>query len=189
MFIYPIAILLIEDDGDRAFMEGLYLDYRRIMFAQARKVLGSSQDVEDVISDACLALSCKISLLKAMTRPVLCAYVVSTIRNTAINHAIKQQREKNHTVDLGDEWFAQMPDSAQITGGECFRDEAITRMECAIAKLSEREASILNMRYYQEMDDREIARLMGAKPETIRKAIYRARKRLLAIYEKGGRKA
>ena len=54
MTILPLIILVIENDGDRAFMEKLYLDHYRLMRAAARKVLMTG---EDSVKQAILRLS------------------------------------------------------------------------------------------------------------------------------------
>jgi RNA polymerase sigma-70 factor (ECF subfamily) len=63
MIAFPNAILLIQDDSDRAFMERLYLNYSKLMYAVAMKRLSNPQDAEDAVHEAILRLMKKISLL------------------------------------------------------------------------------------------------------------------------------
>ncbi len=66
MTALPLIILAIENDGDRAFMEKLYLDHYRLMRAAARKVLMTGDDADDVVNEALIRLIGKISVLKAL---------------------------------------------------------------------------------------------------------------------------
>ena len=52
----PLVIQTIENDDDRHFMEQLYTDYSRLMYSTAWKYAVSGVEVEDVVSDSCVAL-------------------------------------------------------------------------------------------------------------------------------------
>ena len=66
----PITILLIEDDSDRAFMEQLYLDYSKLMYAVAMSRLGNPLDAEDAVHEAILRLIDKILTCPPILVPV-----------------------------------------------------------------------------------------------------------------------
>jgi hypothetical protein len=48
--MFPAAIMTIEDDDDRAFMERVYLDYRNLMYHIACGILRDHYGAEDVIN-------------------------------------------------------------------------------------------------------------------------------------------
>ena len=52
MIIFPLSITQIENDDDRAFMEELFLTYRRLFYKVALDSVKFS-DVDDVINSAC----------------------------------------------------------------------------------------------------------------------------------------
>ena len=58
-FPIPLVFLLIENDEDRLFLEGLYMEYHQLMYVQALHVLKSEQHAQDAVSDAILALTKK----------------------------------------------------------------------------------------------------------------------------------
>ena len=60
----PIIILTIENEDDRAFMEGLYLSYNRLMRSEIHKILKDSWATEDVEQNVLEKLIDKIPLLK-----------------------------------------------------------------------------------------------------------------------------
>ena len=66
------------------------------------------------------------------------------------------------------------------------REQAVLLRQC-VALLPQRELDILNYRYLLELPHKEIARLMGLKPEHVRMLLTRAKRKLLLAYrEKGG---
>ena len=60
MLVMPLVIQAIEDDDDRQFMERLYYDHSRLMYATAWKYSAYKIEVEDVVSDSCVAVSCTV---------------------------------------------------------------------------------------------------------------------------------
>lgn len=62
--LFPIVILNIIDDSDREFMKALYIKYQLTMFRMARALTDTEYDAEDVVSDTCVSLIRKISVLR-----------------------------------------------------------------------------------------------------------------------------
>ena len=181
----PFVILAIENDEDRIFMQNLYESYHRLMCAQAYEVLHDWHNVEDVLSEACVALIDKIQILTTLERPALKAYVVSTIRNTAVNYGKRLSRQRGHSVDdpaIAFETVAN--DDADVDSGLLLADE-VADVRKAILKLPEYERVALQMRFYQDLSYEEIGKAMGIKPESARKFILRARRDILEIIKSG----
>ena len=92
MNLLPLVFLLIENEDDRAFMENLYTQYHRLMYAQAMRILNQSEAAEDAVSESLMALMKKISLLRPMECNKLRSYVVITVKHTAITMLNKGKR-------------------------------------------------------------------------------------------------
>lgn len=45
----PLVIMAIEDEDDKAFMTWLYLQYRRLIYSEVRKITGNTDEVEDLL--------------------------------------------------------------------------------------------------------------------------------------------
>lgn len=54
--MFPIAIMMIKNDDDRAFMQDVYTQYRSTMYFTIAKFYSRSCDYEDIINDICVAL-------------------------------------------------------------------------------------------------------------------------------------
>lgn len=182
MLMMPLVIQVIANDDDRQYMEWLYTEHNRLMFATAWTFSNSRSDVEDIVSDSCVSLIGKISLLRSMEHNALRSYIVSTVRNTAIDFC-RKQRLKNATFQPGEDTaIEQLADKVTVEGRIMLREE-LRIVQAAIAQLTPHERDILRLKYQQGKNDREIAELIGLSESSIRKYVVRARQHLKdAIY-------
>ena len=164
---------MIEDEDDRQFMERVYAQYHPLMYAQALRILRQSQAAEDAVSDSLIALIKKIDLLRTLECNKLKAYVVITVKHTALSQEYRRRRE---TLP-GDEALELLPDPSK-TEGRLLERAGVERVKNAVCALPPREKDVMLMKYFREMTDEEIARETGLKPVSVRVHLSRARKRL-----------
>lgn len=180
--IFPIAILAINDSNDRAYMEQLYIEHHRTMYWQAYKVTRSPQDLDDIVNDACIALIRKISLLRTLDCNILRAYIISTVKNIALNHLRKQ---KHARVDVGDVVIATLPSPEPDPDDGLLEEATISELMASIEKLPELDQDVLRMKYIDDLSDKEIGAILGMKYETVRSRLTRARQRAYKILKEG----
>lgn len=182
MISFPISILAIEDENDRAFMQQLYLDYAKLMHVCALKILRNLEDTDDAVDDACIKLIGQIPKLRTFNRYVLRQYIVVTIENVA-KDMIRKRRSDGEKLILTD---FSADHAGGIEDGLTVEDEVQVIMDAealraGIAKLSERDANVLTWKYLDGLPDREIARRLQISEVGVRMAISRARMRLAAL--------
>lgn len=180
MIIIPNIILNILEGDDRDYMESMYRKYYRLMFSTAWKIFRDKATVDDVVSDSCLALIKKISVLRELEPNKLRVYIVSTVRNTALNHFDKQQRLDSHVTHYEFETIETIADGFTLEKNILLEDE-LTLVWNAIKQLSIKEQQILRLKFVMELSDSEVAKIVGLSPASIRKYISRARDRIKAI--------
>lgn len=178
----PFVFLLIENDDDRRFLESVYLDYHRLMYAQALRVTRNTSSAEDAVSESLIALAKKISVLRGLECNKLRSYAVITVRNTAITMLNRQKREK---LD-GDVTIEELA-GQERTDARLMEQAGVERIKTAIAALPSREKDLMLMRYFRDMTDEEIAKETGLKPVSVRVHLSRARKNLARML--GGEEA
>ena len=81
----PLVIMAIEDEDDKAFMTWLYLQYRRLIYSEVRKITGNTDEVEDLLQSVVEKLIEKLPLLRGVEQNKLVNYIISTAKNTAYN--------------------------------------------------------------------------------------------------------
>lgn len=172
---------MLDNEEDRHFLEGLYMEYRVLMYAQALKITRNSQEAEDAVSEAMLALMKKIALLRTLPCNKLKAYVVITVKHMALNRYRKMKKEST----MGDSAAEEMPGSAGTEEALLSR-AGIEAIKAAICSLPEREKEIMLMKYFRELTDAEIAEETGLREVSVRVHLSRARKHLSGMLAERG---
>jgi len=180
MIMLPNAILVMPYGDDRDYMEWLYKQHHKLMFFTAWKIFRDEATVDDVVSESCVALIKNISTLRGLERNKLRVYIVSTVKNTALNFFDKQQRLNSHIVGDESEAIEIVADDFDVEKKVLLEDE-LKRVWQAIAQLPAKEQQIMRMKYVMEMPDVKIAKEVGLAPSSIRKYIGRAREQIKAI--------
>lgn len=184
MLLMPMAILMLDSQEDQRFMAELYQAHLPRMLAVARRYLPEGTEAEDAVSDSVMALIRHIDTLRSLPANTLPAYIVSTVRNQALNHLRSRARRDArflHTAD-GEPW--QLPSDVNVEG-QILLEEELRLVLRVMRALPEKEQLVLRLRLGQGMDDASIAALTGLSPASIRKYLSRARSRIRdAVYAK-----
>ena len=178
--LIPFVFLLTEGEDDRLFLEGVYEEYHRLMYAQALRVLRDGGMAQDAVSDSLMALMKKIPLLRTLECNKLRAYAVITVRHTAISLLNKRNREP-----AADEALINLEDGFRVDEGALAR-AGVQEIKRAVRSLPPRERDAMLMRYFRNMSDEEIAQEMGIRAVSVRVQLTRARKHMAALLGKEG---
>ena len=176
----PACILAIEDESDREFMTSLFLQYEKLMYSTIRKVTRDSWLVDDIFQSTLERLIDKISLLKTLNRDRLVNYIIVACRNTAYNACTAQVR---HFAEDIDDYVSE---ASSRHGDATVEDFVILQDQLEVLqkiwpKLDERSRYLLEAKYILEMSDAEIAVGLNIKPESVRMALTRARKKAITM--------
>ena len=74
MFFIPPAILAIEDEDDRSFMENLYRSYYRLMYHEIFTVTSDPWLAEDILQNVVISLIRNLSTIKKLSTARLVNY-------------------------------------------------------------------------------------------------------------------
>lgn len=186
MIVVPYAVMIIESEDDRNYMEWLYEKHQRLMLATAWKYTSDQFEVEDIVSDSIVSLIKKVDQLRSMEHNALRLYIVSTVRNTSINHFKKRKGIDDRFVLIGDEMVSQLVAYDNIEQKISLKDELLSIIR-VIHSLPPKEQAVLRMKCVDGMRNDEIAQATGLALESIRKYLSRAREKVRnAVYEKEG---
>ena len=149
--------------GAEAAVTALYQANALSLIRLAYIMLGDLQSAEDVVQEAFCGLYRRWDRLKDHSGALyyLRASVLNGCRSALRRRAVRRRV------------LAHQPaaDSAEavVLGGEQ-REEVIR----ALGRLPHRQREVLVLRFYSELSDEEIARVMGIRQSTVRSAAYRA---------------
>ena len=175
---------LFRSGREDHFAEQLFREYRYLMFSTAMRVTKNAHDAEDIVSDSCEKMIKNADEMKRLSGYKLPRYIVSVVRNTAIDYVRKRNRQNGYYFLTDDEnSYADVQDDRMNVEADLLHAESITTLKQALAQLDEKDFEILRMKYYLELSDREIAEKFGIQPASVRMGLSRARKKLKCIME------
>jgi RNA polymerase sigma-70 factor (ECF subfamily) len=164
--------------GDTGARETLYLQHVDRVFRAVRGILRSDADAEDVTQDAMLTVLTSLNKYTTRGDARFAAWVMTIALNTARRRFRRRRPEVTATGDL-----PEIPDTTVDPGDDLDRARRRRALLIALADLSERERTIVSLRYGAELNASEIATTVDVDPATIRKILERARTRLGARIE------
>ena len=152
-----------------------------MVFATAYRVLGNSDDAEDVLQDVFLGVLNSWWLrLKADRVSNWGGYLrVAAVRGAV---ALMKRRRQNST------WVVPLDEQLVEHGGPDPRQQAITRqgtemLRQALCRLPDREARVFVLRFFEDCSYQEIAEQTGLGITRVGVLIHRARGRLRMMLE------
>jgi RNA polymerase sigma-70 factor (ECF subfamily) len=152
------------------------------VYGTAYRITGSAEDAEDALQTVFLRLWRRDSGREAVEN------LNSFLHRAAINAALDVVRSRgrkrsspldNYEPTLADSAHRQ-PDRAHAAG------EIRDWLRSALARLSQREAEIFVLRYFEDKENPEIARLLNTTPGTVAVTLSRTRSRLEEEYRQLG---
>jgi RNA polymerase sigma-70 factor (ECF subfamily) len=151
-------------------LEKLFQAHHERVFRAAYRVTGSAADAEDVLQTVFLRLAKSRGSWEFSDNPA--AY----LSRAAINAALDLVRKRGRMVGLDDlmprESTERNPESQQV-------DRELQKLiRQAVVRLGATAAEMFVLRYYEGLDNREIARVMGTSQMVVGVVLHRARTKL-----------
>ena len=168
--------------GDLSAYEELVNRYKNSVFAIVCRMVGQYQEAEDITQEVFISVYEKLYQFDTSKRFSPWLYRIAT------NASISALRRKKKVVMLNfDETYAQSPDPAP---NEFDPEYAYERQELreeilqAIAELPESYRVVIALRYQSDLNNQEIAEILGVSKENVEVKVHRARKALRRILQK-----
>lgn len=165
--------------SEREFISDLYDKYKKLMYATAQKYISDFSATEDIVQDSLVKLMKKSENLQTLDGCILAGYVVSTVRNTAINHLIKQGIIKKHLTedcckDNETEKIFEIEELLIVSE----QSQALVEIW---PMLPENDQLLLEGKYLLGYTDTELASLLKCKVGSIRMKLTRTRRKALKL--------
>ncbi len=159
--------------SDDALAE-LFRKHSRRVLAAAYRVTGSRQDAEDALQTVFLRLASRWDDIGLSRTPG------PYLRRAAVNAAIDllRSRAAAGTIPL-DDALNDPPDRHGASPERLHRDrEFRRRLRQALLALTDRNAQVFCLRYFEDLTNKEIAKALGLSQTRVAVILHRARKRL-----------
>lgn len=171
-----IYLAMIDSDADKSKFEIIYNSYKNLMLYQANKILGDTNDTEDVVHESFLKIIKIIDEIEVAKCPKTRNLVVTIVERTAID--LYRRRKKVPIVAM-DEEYINVPEPKDI---EDLHDK--TDLAAAMAMLPTRYREVLLLRYDSGFTEAEVAVILSMSQENVHKTVQRAKKKLGEILER-----
>ena len=132
------------------------------------------------MQESCIAIINNLEKVKAVEVCRRRAYIVSLVKNTSINYVVKRDRQSKYSFIADDEILSQQPDLDSDIEEQLIHNCEIATIKSALLKLSEKDRTILRMKYFDDLRDGDIANYLNIKANSVRYYLTLARRRLYA---------
>ncbi len=183
----PMAFLLIENDDDRLILTQIYKDYRKIMYAVARKYFGRNKsDLDDAIGTTIERLCQYCASIRKVPENKRATYIASVTGNVC-RDMLRKKKRRNDFFDYSysKEMMEEIPDENDCYNA-VFEQATAQELEDAFNLLSPREKTLIYMHHVDGIDIKTIAVSLSISYGAARTALTRARNHLLRIIQEGG---
>ena len=174
MFPMPLAILSIEDESDREWMEYIFRTYQRLMYYEIVKIVKDPWTAEDILQTTVVNLIDKLETVRKLRGRNLVNYLISASKNTAISHIRASQ--KKHQLPLDDWSAAEQQVDHHSPELLVLQNEDLREFARVWNQLDERSQLLLRGRYILKQSYAELAEELHIKPESVRMAVTRAKR-------------
>lgn len=162
------STLGLAQSGDRAALGRVITHYQQPVFAFLSRALGRHHRVEDLAQEVFLRVVCALPQFEVRQ-----AKLSTWIFQIAVRLLQDEGRRKGRmAIAATDELASNEPDPERRSAAK----EQLSRLEQAAASLPDEQRIALVLFEFHDMDHREIARVTGCSPITVKTRIFRARR-------------
>lgn len=179
MFVF--TTLVISED-DKSKLEQIYKKYKHLMFYIANDILNDTHESEDVVQNSIIKIANYIEKIEDINSNKTKHLIVTIVKSTSID--IYRKKKNNPTTNIDEVKDIIKSDDLPL-------DDLIIKFSDAkelsekLAKLKNEYADILTLKYYYQLNDKEIADILNIKSGNVRIRIHRARNALKKLIIKG----
>jgi RNA polymerase sigma factor (sigma-70 family) len=147
-------------------------------FGVALRILGDRAEAEDVAAET------MARTLVAWRRIGECGYVDAWVARVAANVAVEAARRRTRLNRVAAQLSMTARDAAVHRGDA---EDAVRRMIVAeaVAGLPRRQREVVTLRYFTDLSESDIARVLSISPGTVKRYAHRALARLRSAEELG----
>jgi len=171
----PVEPALADQQTDPpGWLEAIYREHSRMVLQAAYRVTGNAVDAEDVLQTVFMRLAGRQKSPDFTTGSS--AYLRRAATNAALDIVQSRYARSGISLEVSDESVHR--DSSPAPDRLHLGRELTEHLRQSLTKLSRRGAEIFTLRYFEGLDNDEIARHLGTTPGTVAVTLHRARTRL-----------
>ena len=179
-----MIIAAIEDDYEREFIIKIHDDYYVEMKKRAFRFLRNNDEAEELVQDAFVKLIERVDVVMKVDKNKLPGYVMSTVKNLALNKIRVNQRKGDYEFSRDDAELAKwLKDNQDLPEDLYQKEEELYLIHKKLSELPERDNLLLEAKYILQLKDEEIAKQFNISQQSVRTYIMRARRKAYALFK------
>jgi RNA polymerase sigma-70 factor (ECF subfamily) len=156
----------------RKAFEQVVSHYSEKLYYQIRKIVISHDDTNDVLQNTFLKAWMNIGFFRGEAR--LSTWLYKIAYNESISLLNKQHAQNNVSIDEADSFLIE-----KLEGDEYFDGDATQmKLQKAILSLPEKQRTVFNMRYYDEMPYEEMSGITATSVGALKASYHHAVKKI-----------
>jgi RNA polymerase sigma-70 factor (ECF subfamily) len=159
-----LSLLRRVADGDRSAFRSLYDRHADRVFRFAISIVRRAHLAEDVLQETMIVVWKRAKTFRGDAK--VSTWILGIARNVAFNLLRKEKR--------GD----RLPDEKPVDANPAQRVEMAIRVERALQALPDHHREVMHLVFYEEMNLREAAEVLGIPEGTVKSRMHHARRAL-----------
>ncbi|SDI98982.1 SigE family RNA polymerase sigma factor [Nonomuraea jiangxiensis] len=155
------------DPGFEAAFRHFVVDRSGALFRTAYLLTGDRHAAEDLVQSALVKTAAK---WRSLRDP---GAIEGYVRRVMYHEQVSRWRRRSRVAEVSTGW---LPD--QIGDGHADVVDLRMVMRAALARLTPRQRTMLVLRYFEDLSETEIARLLGVSVGSVRSQVHRSLERL-----------
>ena len=162
---------------DRQEIEQIYGEHSRSLYLASLRILGNSQEAEDVMQDTILKVCSSLSKIDNIG-----AYLMRSCINKSLDVVRRRKRYQTYQSEIK----AEEEVSFTQGYGEGSQTNIVSKVIATIARLPKGCRQIMSLKLIEGYDYEEIAEITSMKESSIRSNYMRGRQKLASMLKKEG---
>ena len=138
-----------------------------------RRLVVSHEDAEDVLQEVFIRVFRHIDQFREESSLSTWIYRIATNESLRLLNS-RKRRETVSTEDIQESLISRLKASDYVD----YENELAVKFQEAILRLPEKQRLIFNLRYYDELDYEEIARILDGKADTLKVNYHYAKEKI-----------
>lgn len=167
-------LIIRAREGDKAAFERLVENYRNRAFSFVLAHLRNLEDARDIVQESFIRIYENLDRIDENRK--FFSYFYKTVQNGIYSHLRRKKREKTVPEEAAEDIIRYW------NNGQLSTEEKLFLLG-ALDSLPPEEKNIVILRFFEGMNDGEIAAVTGLTEENVRVKIHRAKKKLSVYLE------
>lgn len=177
------ALVLAAQEGQMNAFEELVSRHRDKIYARAFSMVRNEDEAVDLSQEAWVKAWQRLKQFQGDSSFV--TWMTRITINLCLDHLRRQKRQRTESIDQMDEDSGgverQMPVITTNPTEGLEREELRKRISTAMDQLSEEHRTVLVLHEFEEMEYKEIARVVGCSIGTVMSRLFYARRRMASL--------